>query len=101
MDFRIDIRAEREGSVPSDFLKRLAILYGTRPGELQTDRDFGISRDMVDKNPPIAQAMLRKEIILKTLRYEPMVRILDVRFSVDNLNGILNCTVVIEIVDDT
>jgi len=101
MDLHVEIRAGKGKTVPEDVLRCLATLYGTRPGELQTDRAFGISREMVDKNVPVAQQMLRREIILKTLRYEPRVRVLDVVFEAENPKGILNTTVVIEIVEDT
>jgi hypothetical protein len=82
-----------------DICRCLTTLYSSRPGEQALDRDFGISTEAVDKPLDTAKALLTAEIVRKTARYEPRVRVLRVEWDDTQVGqGVLIPKVVIECV---
>lgn len=66
----------------SDKLKRrMDTLLSTRAGSVPGDRDFGVSWECLDAPPEVAESLFYQELLTKTERYIPEVRILKVAFE--------------------
>lgn len=94
----IEISASVPGTDSAAILKRLALLYGTRAGELAGDRSFGLDWGSVDQTGERAKAILSSEIINKTTKYEPNAQVSKVTWEHDPASGKLKPKVVIKIV---
>lgn len=87
--------------LPEEIVRNITVLFGTTPGEQNTDREFGISREAIDKPWPVARQMIIMEVTTKIHRYEPRARVVMVNVEQDNegnlLRGQMNVTAVIEV----
>lgn len=86
------------GTIPDEIMRNLHVLYGTREGEQALDREFGLSWMFVDNPLPIARARIANEIIQKTQKYEPRVRVRSVDYTYDAAGGVARPKVVIALV---
>lgn len=93
----IKILGNFESEEGKDVLKRLKMLYSTREGEAALNRNFGINQDFLDEPWPQAQAMLTKEIINKTEKYENRAKVESVDFNNENSTGKLKVEVKINV----
>lgn len=93
----IKILGNFESEEGKDVLKNLKIIYSTREGEVALDREFGINQDFLDEPWPQAQAMLAKEIINKTEKYEKRAKVESVDFNNENSTGKLKVEVKINV----
>lgn len=64
-----------------EIIRNLQVLYATIAGEQALDRDFGISRDVMDNPLESAKALLAAEYVRKTERYEPRARVIRVEWE--------------------
>ena len=70
-----------------DIKKCLSILYSTREGEQALDRSFGLNLDFLSMPMPVAQSQFALEIVRKTAIYEPRVKVVEVTYSYDEIEG--------------
>lgn len=75
------------GAQNEDVRRCLAVLYSTPAGTAALDRDFGLSWDALDLPLPAAQAAMTAELIEKTQKYEPRVRVLEVEWQTEPESG--------------
>ena len=61
--------------------KCLLNLYATPAGSVVGDRDFGLSWAALDNVPADAEAEYALEVMQKTDRYEPRVKVMEVNFD--------------------
>lgn len=96
---QIEIELKNQNSaILVDVQRCLRVLYGTPAGSVALDRDFGLSWDALDLTLPAAQAKTAAEIIEKTSRYEPRVRVTEVAWSTQPLTGDMTAKVRCELV---
>ena len=76
----------------------LNILYRTPVGSVALDRDFGLDWSFLDLPLPAAKARLEAELIQKTMKYEPRVRVHEILWEYTGRNGKIKPKVVLEIV---
>lgn len=88
------------GALAREVRRCLSVLYGTRAGSVALDREFGLSWEGLDRPMEAAKAFLSAEIIAKTQRYEPRVRVLEVTWNVYADRGILAPKVRCELVEN-
>jgi len=93
----IKITAEDGATVPQDVLRVITLLLGTRRGEMETDRAYGISWDAVDKPLDEAERMITLDVIDQIEIYETRARVAEVNFDAENPRGILGVEVVIAV----
>ena len=94
----VQIDCNHKTDVWQDVLRCLTVLYHTRVGEQALDREFGIDWSFLDMPMPAARTMIEAELIEKTRRYEPRVKVTEVTWSGDSVSGELIPKVVIELV---
>ncbi len=70
-----------KGEEAEDIRRCLTTLYSVREGEQPLDRGFGLSWDFLDQPENIARNLLALEVIEKTKRYEPRVKVDKVEFE--------------------
>lgn len=87
---------EIEGQASHDIINCLRMLYSTLEGEVPLDRSFGLNPEVLDLTIPIAKGKLTIDLIEKTEKYEPRVKVVKVEFKEDLINGTLIPKVVIE-----
>ena len=78
-----------------DILRCLNNLYSTVEGSMPGDRDFGLSSDFVDQVTGEMESLMSLEIMEKTDRYEPRVRVNEVQYE-HSPDGRCNVTVIVE-----
>ncbi len=76
----------------------LRTLYGTPVGSVALDRDFGLDWSFLDMPLPAARAKLESELIRKTMKYEPRVKVQEVQWEFDAEVGRMELKVVVMIV---
>lgn len=76
----------------------LNVLYGTPIGSVALDRDFGLDWSFLDLPIPAAKARLEGEIVQKTAKYEPRVRVREIQWEYAGRDGRMRPKVVLEIV---
>lgn len=81
----------------TEIMRNLRILYATQSGELALDRDYGIDGGLIGYPMEQAKALLTAELVRKTARYEPRVKVAQVQWNASE-NGTLIPKVVIEFV---
>lgn len=64
-----------------EIIRNLQVLYATVEGEQALDREFGISRDVMDNPLESAKALLAAEYVRKTEKYEPRARVIRVEWE--------------------
>ena len=83
-------------------LRRIAnclnILYRTPVESVALDRDFGLDWSFLDLPLPAAKARLEAELIQKTMKYEPRVRVSEIFWEYAGRDGKMKPKVVLEIV---
>jgi len=91
---------ELEGglSLPEDIWNNLKVLYSTRIGEQDHDRDFGIDWSILDLPMNLAKLRLEQELIVKTRKYEPRVDVSRVVWTYGPEEGQMQPKVVLTIV---
>ena len=76
----------------------LCVLYGTPVGSVALDRDFGLDWSFLDLPLPAARAKLENELIRKTMKYEPRVKVREVQWEFEEEAGRMKPKVVVMIV---
>ncbi len=76
----------------------LRVLYRTPVGSVALDRDFGLDWSFLDLPLPAAKARIEGELIRKTAKYEPRVKVREVSWDYDGRTGKIKPKVVMEIV---
>lgn len=81
-----------------EVVKCLRILYATPIGSVALDRDFGMDWSFLDLPLPTARARIESELIRKTQKYEPRVRVQEVVWGFSEKDGQMKAKVVVEFV---
>lgn len=76
----------------------LCTLYRTPIGSVALDRDFGLDWSFLDLPIPAAKARLEGELVQKTAKYEPRVRVREILWEYAGRDGEMKPKVVLEIV---
>ena len=76
----------------------LRVLYSTPIGSAALDRAFGLDWSFLDLPIPAARVQMERELIQKTQKYEPRVKVREVQWVFDGIDGIAKPKVVIAIV---
>lgn len=74
---------------------QLSLLMGTHTGQIPLDRGLGIGLDFIDCTTPLAKSLFTAEITEKVATYIPTVRVKEVQWEFDPVEGILKPKVVI------
>lgn len=82
-----------------EVLRNVRTIITTVAGTVPFDRDFGIDISFLDMPLTQAQGRLTIEYIEKIRRYEPRVKVEEVAFAQDPLNGAIIPKVVTSLVD--
>lgn len=83
----IQIRFDYDSLEIESISRCLRTLYSTREGKQPLDRDFGLNWDFIDKPLPIAQNEFAFEVMKKTNKYEPRVKVKEATFEYDSQSG--------------
>lgn len=75
---------------------QLNTLFSTPIGSCALNRDFGLNIEAIDLPLPIAKAKISAEIIEKVPKYIPDIRVKEVLFETDALNGEVTMEVIIK-----
>ncbi|MFT5873859.1 MAG: phage baseplate assembly protein W [Clostridium sp.] len=94
----IEINIDFNVKGTDEIYQNLKTLFSTPVGTVVFDRDLGIDWSILDSPLPQAKAALTIEYIEKVKKYEPRVKVSEVTFVVDGVQGILKPKVVIEYV---
>ena len=79
MEFKlVNLEERREAE---DIRRCLKNLYSTPAGSVVGDRDFGLSWAALDNVPVDAESTYALEVMQKTDRYEPRVKVTEVNFD--------------------
>lgn len=84
----ITIAFDYRDSELTEINRNLNMLYSTQEGTAPLDREFGINQNYVSYPTETAKTMFTLELIKKTVRYEPRVKVKEVTFTEDT-NGLL------------
>ena len=84
----ISIAFDYRDSELAEINRNLNMLYSTQEGTAPLDRQFGINQNYVSYPTEAAKTMFTLELIEKTVRYEPRVKVKEVTFTEDT-NGLL------------
>jgi phage baseplate assembly protein W len=95
----IEIKVDFNVQGIDEIYQNLKTLFSTPVGTVVFDRELGIDWGILDLPLPQAKAALTVEYIEKVNKYEPRVKVSEVTFEVDGVQGILKPKVVIEFVD--
>lgn len=82
MDFVIVFEQEEER-----LRQELKTLLSTRAGSVPVIRDYGISWQCLDAPPEVAESLFYQELLQKTEKYVPGIRIKGVEFTHDQKSG--------------
>ncbi len=83
-----------------EILQNVRTIITTRKGSVPLDRDFGLPWDAVDQPLPVAQMLMRSEVIDAIERYEPRAKVTSVDFAEDvegAMDGVLKPIVTVQI----
>lgn len=94
----VSLEFTSESKEKEEVVKCLRILYATPIGSVALDRDFGMDWSFLDLPLPTARARLESELIRKTQKYEPRVRVQEVVWSFSEKDGQMKAKVVVEFV---
>ena len=97
----IDVDFAPEGVM--EILQNVKTIITTRKGSVPLDRDFGLPWDAIDQPMPVAQMLMRSEVIDVIERYEPRVRVESVDFLTNTekaMEGILRPVVTVSILEN-
>lgn len=86
-------------STLEEILQNVRTIVSTAKYSVPLDRNFGVTATMLDSPMPTAQAKLNVEIIATIQRYEPRVRVTDVSYEGDGMDGILRPKVKVKIIE--
>ena len=96
---KIQISFDYNTSEYDDIIRCLNTLYLTPVGSCALNREFGIDMSILDQPINIAKTLFSVELIEKTERYEPRVRVKEVLYTSEEAKIIPK--VVIEYVGNT
>ena len=91
-DVEFNVRGQL--SEADEIMECLRTLIMTPAGTVPLDRDFGISQAPLDRPLNVAESLLAVEIIDKARKYEPRVKVREVRLTAD-MDGKIKVKVVI------
>lgn len=83
-----------------EILQNVRTIITTRKGSVPLDRDFGLPWDAVDQPLPVAQMLMRSEVIDAIERYEPRAKVTSVDCAEDvegAMDGVLKPIVTVQI----
>lgn len=83
----IEIRFNYNSPEEEDISRCLRTLYATREGSQPIDREFGLGWGFIDKPLPVAQQEFAFEVIRKTKKYEPRVKVEKVTYEFEGAGG--------------
>lgn len=92
----VKIRFDYDSPEAEDILRCLETLYSTRKGSQPLDRNLGLDWSFIDKPLPVAQQEYAFEVIKKTKEYEPRVKVQDVTYEFDEINGKMKPVITLE-----
>lgn len=81
-----------------EILQNVRTILVTPKYSVPLNRNFGITATMLDLPMPVAQAKLTNEIIEAVQRYEPRVRVTQITFNGEGVDGILRPKVRVRII---
>jgi phage baseplate assembly protein W len=86
-------------SVIEEVTQNVRTIISTLKGTVPLDRTFGVDGSIIDRPIPIAQAMMRQDIVNAIRQYEPRAVIVSITFSDPSatIDGLLKPTVRIRI----
>lgn len=76
------VNMKNADSVGGDALRCLHTLYGTREGTQPLDRNFGLDATIVGRPIEVVKNLYALDVIEKTKKYEPRVKVREVTFEV-------------------
>lgn len=83
----IELRFDYSSPEEEDISRCLRTLYATREGSQPLDRDFGLGWGVIDKPLPVTQQEFAFEVVRKTKKYEPRVKVEKVTYEFDGQEG--------------
>jgi phage baseplate assembly protein W len=92
---RIDIAP---ASAAAEIAQNVRMILATPKYSVPLYREFGISRDMVDKPTEAAKSLIVGEILDAIQTYEPRCEVEDITFERDELSGRLSPAVEVKII---
>lgn len=82
MEFAIVFDKEEE-----KLRRELSMLLSTRAGSVPVIRDYGISWQCLDAPPDVAESLFYQELLQKTEKYLPNIKIVGIEFVHNPENG--------------
>jgi len=90
------ITAENGATIPEDVLRNADLYFGTPRGEMETDRAYGITSEIVDKPPDEGMRIFALDA-LGFDRYETRCSVMNIIFDGANVDGNMRVEVVIAV----
>lgn len=84
---RVKLRFDFSSPEIESIKRCLETLYSTRAGSQPLDREFGIDWGFIDQPIPVARSEYAFEVLTKTQRYEPRVRVEKVDYEIEEQEG--------------
>lgn len=81
--YDFELESTLTGEDAAQQFRRVAFLYSTPVGTVATDREFGINMDFLGRPAETAQALYVAEIVDKTAKFVPAVRVKSVTWNAD------------------
>lgn len=97
MDFG-QAKIASEHDIDPDVFLCLKTLYSVAEGTQPLDREFGMDTTIVGFPPEIMKNKYALDVITKTEKYEPRVKVKEVTFEVDEENGLVIPTIHLEVI---
>lgn len=92
----IEIKFDYSKGYMQDIERCLKTLFSTPKGTVALDRDLGIDWGIVDMPIPAAKSMYTVNILQQVRKYEPRVRVEEVRFESIGMEGTLIPRVIVD-----
>lgn len=82
-----------------EIIQNIQTIVTTERFSVPLDREFGIDMSLVDAPMPTVQALFSKEIMTKVEKYEPRVKVLEVKYNDADEKGKLDISIIIKLRD--
>lgn len=83
-----------------EIAQNVRTILNTMQNTVPLDREFGVDSSLIDMPISAAKARATANIATAINTYEPRARVKEVHFSGDNLEGLADFTVTVELVND-
>ncbi len=77
------------GDIVAQLDSYLKLLYSTRVGTMPLARDFGLNMDFLDRPSEVAKSLFVAEIVEKTSKFVPEVKVQQVSFTKGELGELI------------